>query len=137
MATSVTPQRVNRCRTRTTGTEMKVERVRGSVAAVSLVVGTAWLLAGCGEDRVRVPAEWARPADPVLCPERASAGQPFDARTLIGMAERDAERRAREYGCELRVAVSDGDGNDLTGDDRYNRVDVYVEDGRIVGVNES
>ena len=116
-----------------------MSRVHLCVALTTLVLCSAWPLTGCGENAppVRVPAAWAHPRDPVPCPERVSQHDSFDARALIGMAERHAEGQAREHRCTIRVAVRDGKGSILTGDDRFDRVDVYVDDGRIVGVRDS
>jgi hypothetical protein len=50
------------------------------------------------------------------------------------MDEGNAQARARDHGCYLRVAVRDGKGQTLTGDERLDRVDVYIDGRRIVGV---
>jgi hypothetical protein len=121
------------------GMEITMSKLRSYAGLVGVAVCVAWPLGGCDEDSdpVRVPATWAHPPDPVWCPEGVSARDSFDARTLIGMAERDATAYAREHQCTLRVAVRDGEGHNLTGDQRANRVDVYVQDARIVGVRDS
>jgi hypothetical protein len=126
---------------------MTMSTRRAVVALISVVICGTWPLAGCGEnsDPVRVPAAWAHPPDPVPCPERPRSdsssrlGQrgSFDARTLIGMAERDANALALEHGCTMRVAARDGEGYALSADERIDRVDVHVEDGHVVGVNDS
>jgi hypothetical protein len=122
------------------GIEITMSTRRSCAALASVaVVWVAWPLGGCGEDSepVRVPSAYAHPPDPVPCPERFAQGDSFDARALIGMAERDAAARAREHGCVIRVAVRDGEGQSLTADERADRVDVYVDDGHIVGVRDS
>jgi hypothetical protein len=118
-------------------------------AAVAVVAGAICGLGGCGETSspVRVPKEYANPPRPVPCPRQppsqAESGQllpgpgSFDTRILIGKSERDAVRLALEHGCTVRVAVRDGEGQVLTGDEQFDRVDVYVEARRIVGVRPS
>ena len=58
----------------------------------------------------------------------------FDARRLVGLAEDEAEARAAERGCTLRVVWEDGEGSTITGAAMRTRIDVYVRKGRIVGV---
>ena len=116
-----------------------------SSAAIAVVVGGIWSFGGCGEDSdpVRVPEAHADPRHAVPCPRQVHGKDSaewlpspasFDARILIRMSERDAVQLALEHGCTLRVAVRDGEGQYLTGDEQPDRVDVYVDDGRIVGV---
>ncbi|HEX6022355.1 MAG TPA: hypothetical protein VFZ00_10195 [Solirubrobacter sp.] len=90
--------------------------------------------AGCGSQAAApVPPQYAHPPAPVRCPHPDPAPpNAFDARELIGLKLRAAGEVARRRGCELRVREGD-----LTGDVQFNRIDVYVRDGTVVGVRES
>jgi hypothetical protein len=71
--------------------------------------------------------------DPANPPTRVRANA-FDARRLIGLAEQRASAVAGRDGCVIRVVARDDRGANLESDEQLNRLDVYVEGGRIVGV---
>ena len=106
---------------------------------IMCVIGVA---GGCGEDEHRpvpIPEAVAHPTDPVWCPrarrdESKRMRGAFDARRLIGLAWHEAEARATERDCTLRVVWEDGEGSTITGAADRTRIDVYVDDGRVVGV---
>jgi hypothetical protein len=123
-----------------------MRRSLGVVLTVFASTGLVWL--GCGtESEPRSTSERiVRPAKPILCPhpEVAFDGtverddkRRFDARTLLGLTKEEAVARARRTGCVVRVASIDGRGVTLTGDQRSNRIDIYLEDGVVVKVTPS
>ena len=122
---------------------MQPARSRGRAGCV--VLALVLVIVGCGDSGAGpdpAPRDWAQPAKPVTCPERddspnpesTPAPDPFDARSLMGLSEKDAEARAREHDCSLRVVSEDGEGGGLTGDHYSTRINVYIDDGRVVGV---
>jgi hypothetical protein len=86
-----------------------------------------------------------QPAHAAPCPsQHDSNGHPrpttssFDARELLGMTEREAERTARPAGCSVRVVKRDGEFLARTDDVVVSRINVEVEAGIVValeGVN--
>jgi hypothetical protein len=73
-----------------------------------------------------------RAGRPLFCPPDGS----FDVMGLVGKTEMLAAFQAAAHGCELRVAIRDGEHNWLTADLRESRVNVAVEDGSVVRIIE-
>lgn len=85
----------------------------------------------------RTQPQIAQPAQRILCP--SSYGRPprpgsFDARQLLGMTVRDAERRARRGGCSMRVVTRNGEFLSRTDDSLSDRINVEVEGGLVVRI---
>jgi hypothetical protein len=53
---------------------------------------------------------------------------------LLGLSQRAAADVAERHGCELRVVSRDGQGSTLGGDFQFNRVDIDLIDGKVVGI---
>jgi hypothetical protein len=116
-------------------------RIRRRWSAVAGVAAAAVVaIAGCGG---RASVAIVRSPAPVLCP--ATAAKPggaaprrrFDARQLLGLRIAAARRAASAYGCVIRAIAIDGRRQLLTGDLRFDRVDVYISRDvvyRLVGV---
>jgi hypothetical protein len=105
-------------------------------------LAVALVVAGCGgedgDDQPRDSAAGGQgrpPADVVRCPERGDPAKAFDARRLIGEPLERARRIASRYDCELRVVAVRGEAHlDITGDYIPSRVNVVVDDRRVVRV---
>jgi hypothetical protein len=104
-----------------------------------LLATPAILAASCGANP---PPRPAGPQDvPArirdrICPwDPVRPGQPqFHVWTLIGLKEDDAQRRARQFGCSIRVV---NDGENLTGEISTNRIDVDTHDGYVSAIADS
>lgn len=101
------------------------------------------LLAGCAEDRrpptTTIPSPPAA-QHPLWCPDTRSpiaprAGARLDARAIVGLSQRDAQARAQQAGCAVRVVSVDGEGRPVTDDYSPQRINVSVLDGRVATVD--
>lgn len=83
--------------------------------------------------------ELPRNDDPsmVACTGKAKGAEGpgvFDATAIVGDPLSEAERAAAEQGCEIRVAVIDGEPQALTEDFRPDRVNVAIEDDEVTEI---
>jgi hypothetical protein len=106
-------------------------RLRRS-GALAIVVTVA-LASGCGgKDEPR-----GTDLTTVRCPQTAS-GKPapgsFDTAELIGLALDDARARAGDHGCEVVVAMKDGEGVPVPIEVDPKRIYVYTEDGVVTKI---
>jgi type IV pilus biogenesis protein CpaD/CtpE len=100
---------------------------------LGLVVVALAGLAGCGDDKSDATA--TAQAAPMTCPAaETQAANPFDANELVGMTPAAAEQKAQSHGCTVRTTKQDGKELPATLDHRPDRINVAVEDGKIVEV---
>ena len=74
----------------------------------------------------------------MYCPADVPAARAFDARVVLGMAERRAAGTARKAGCNMVVVVRDGERFGITANYDPRRLQVETKDGvvtRLEGVN--
>lgn len=105
---------------------------KGSAYAACLAVIAGPSTAACGGDG---NADVARSPQPVLCPLHPSAEDQFDARALLGSAERRAKEVAERHGCRFRVVQRDGRPVPGNADMNLRRINAVVEEGRVVRVS--
>lgn len=129
---------------------------RGPVTLLLLGAAVALLLAGCGSD---ADEETTAAADSAVTgtTNDASGGEPtipdlprnddpsavtctgppqgtFDATAVVGEPVAEAKQAAVDEGCQIRVAMRDGESLALTQDYRPDRVNVAVEDGEVTEI---
>lgn len=95
------------------------------VGLVGVVAG-----GGCGGDRASVLEP--TPSAPIYCP--FAGREAVDVRTLVGMSESAATRRAAAYGCEVAVLERDEEEFSIPDVGRPDRVSVVVNDGIVTGL---
>ena len=125
-----------------------------AVAAIAALVVASAVLAACGDDdgagggggddvttTNAEPPGSSAPLPDLPINEDPSAvrctGDPqgtFDANAVVGDPIAAAKRAASEQGCEIRVAVRNGEGLALTQDFRPDRVNVAVESGKVTEI---
>jgi len=81
---------------------------------------------------------WALPLrrhghDSIYCPRTGE--NRFDANRLTGRRLDRARTIASSHDCTIRVIKRDGKVRDITDDIRPNRINVVVEDGRVIRVD--
>jgi hypothetical protein len=59
---------------------------------------------------------------------------PFDARRVLGLTVKEAQREASRQGCQVRVVEENGKGEIIELDEVGYRIDVVVEHGEIVRI---
>lgn len=97
----------------------------------------AFALAGCGGDEERPTG---RNLNELRCPLVASgdtyrpAKDSFDTAELIGEPLEKARATAAEHGCEIVVALEDGEGLPVPTDVDPERIYVYTEDGVVTEI---
>ncbi len=107
------------------------------LVAIALLAG-ALLIAGCGSDDGNAGGETMANPDPAgkYCPGDPDGGDripadAFDANELVGLELADAEAEAAKHGCTVRVTFEDGLGVPATMDFRFDRINVFCENGKV------
>jgi hypothetical protein len=98
-----------------------------------LVTGLCVLsaLAGCAPGAANVAV--SRPSGPVVV-RCGGSHRPYDARLILGLAEREAQTIVSRWGCVYRATEADGKPAPASGGLLAGRVDVETEEGRVTRI---
>ena len=99
---------------------------------VGLSIVGALVGGACGGESA--PVIEPTPGAPSYCPFERQGREAVDVRTLVGMSESAATRRAAAYNCEVAVIERDGEEMALPDDANPARVSVVVNDGIVTGL---
>ena len=111
---------------------------QGLLIAFAVAVGAC----GGGEagSSYRPEPEIQAAAKPIWCPtahaERRGSRGNFDARRLLGLAEREARTLAERNDCVVRVVRRDGQPLDTTADLNFYRINVGVNDNVVTRIED-
>lgn len=141
---------------RNTSSNTRRRPASGALGLLLLALAAVILLAACGDDAEETTTAAGNDAvtgtslDPGSgepgIPELPDNSDPaavvctgppqgtFDATAVVGESLDAASEAAADEGCQIRVAIRDGEGLALTQDFRPDRVNVAVEDGTVTEI---